>query len=323
MADRSFFRGAILGGAFTASHAGMISDNAYAYRVDDSDVVVEGLQSGKPHKGKVFAAIHAHLDDVPYYCSGTCAKLIDEGYTGYLIRTSNDEKCGGGTTAQNIKSNEAEHLKVAEAIGFTDTYDFYYRNHRMNVISSIEMRARLVFLFRYLKVDTVLSFNPWGDGEENPDHWMTGRVVEEACWMSGMGNDYPEHIEFGIKPHSVLERYYFVGRTGQPYNRVVDIGSVLDRKIQAIVECKSQGGGDNGAILRKRLAGQGKRLPLLGNDDKTANREYARLFHLTDDRELGSKYGLEHAEAFYYVDQRRHGKSAVDQYVDEHAEPLR
>ena len=323
MADRSFFRGAILGGAFAASHAGMISDNAHAYRVDDADVVVEGLQSDKPHKGKVFAAIHAHLDDVPYYCSGTCAKLIDEGYTGYLIRTSNDEKCGGGTTAQNIKSNETEHVKVSRAIGFAYTYDFYYRNHRMNVISSIEMRARLVFLFRYLKVDTVLSFNPWGDGEENPDHWMTGRVVEEACWMSGMDNDYPEYVDFGITPHSVRERYYFVGRSGQPYNRVVDIGPVVGRKIQAIVECKSQGGGDNGAILRKRLAGQSKRLPLLGDDDETANREYTRLFHLADDRELGNKYGLEYAEAFYYVDQRRLGKSAVDQYVDEHAEPLR
>lgn len=323
MADRSFLRGAIIGGAFAANSAGLTPDDAHAYRVDDPDVVIERPQTGKPHQGKVFAAIHAHLDDVPYYCAGTCAKLIDEGYTGYLIRTSNDEKCGPGTTSQNVKSNEAEHTKVAEAIGFTDTYDFYYRNHRMNVISSIEMRARLMFLFRFLKVDVVLSFNPWGDGEENPDHWMTGRVVEEACWMSGMGDDYPEYVDFGIKPHSVRERYYFVGREGQPYNRVVDIGPTIERKIQSIVECKSQGGGDDGANLRKRLAGEGKRLPVLGNDDETANREYTRLFHVTSDRELGKKHGLEYAEAFYYVDQRRHGKSAVDKYIDEHAEPLR
>jgi LmbE family N-acetylglucosaminyl deacetylase len=287
------------------------------------EVFIERDIPGEPHRGKVFAAIHAHLDDIPYYCGGTVAKLIREGYTGYIIRTTNDEKCGGGTPAENIRSNEAEHFRMAKALGVTEVFDFYYRNHRLNNLSSQELRSRLVFLFRHLRVDTVLTFNPWGHGEENPDHWMTGRAVEEACWMSGMGNDYPEHFEAGLKPHGVKERYYFVGRQGQPYNRMVDISSTLEQKIASIVECKSQGGGDDGSKLRARLAGEGKRLPILGDNDETANREYVRHFLIGELKKLGESHGLKYAEPFLYTDQRTPaGRQELEKYIRENALPL-
>src|SRR5574340_1449728 len=110
-----------------------------------SAVTVERDVPGKPHAGKVFVAIHAHLDDIPYYCAGTVAKLIREGYTGYIIRTTNDEKCGGRSPAENIKSNEEDHFRMAAALGVSGVYDFYYRNHRMNDISSQELRSRFIF----------------------------------------------------------------------------------------------------------------------------------------------------------------------------------
>ena len=163
-----------------------------------------------------------------------------------------------------------------------------------------------------LKVDTVVSFNPWGHSEENPDHWVTGRAVEEACWMAGMPNDSPEHMGAGHHPHTVRERYYFYARPGQPFNRVVDISSHVEKKIDAIVECRSQGGGNRGSELRARLAKQGRRLPLLGNDDRTADREYVGQFLLSDYREHGREYSLQYAERFHYVDQRPPATSEVD-----------
>ena len=320
METRKLFKNAALGGALYGMSAFDTGpEDAHASRADVGEIVIERDVPGKPHKGKVLLAVHAHLDDIPYYCGGTCAKLINEGYTGYLLRTSNDEKCGGGTDAENIKSNETENITMAKGLGFTDVFDFYYRNHRMNHMSSQEFRSRVVFLIRMLKVDTVITFNPWGHGEENPDHWMTGRVVEEACWMSGMPNDYPEHLEAGIKPHGVKERYYFVGRPGQYFNRIVDISSHIEKKIQSIADCKSQGGGRNGSRLRKRLADEGKRLPILGNDDETADREYVRQFLIDEYRETGKQYGLGYAEQFYYIDQRRPGKSKVETYIEENA----
>ena len=291
-------------------------------RADIGEVVVERDQPGQPHKGKVFAAVHAHLDDVPYYAAGLCAKLMREGYTGYLIRTTNDEKCGGRSTAENILSNEQEHARMAAALGFREVFDLYYQNHEMDGISSLDIRGRLILLFRLLKVDTAISFNPWGHGEENPDHWATGRAVEEACWMAGMPNDYHEHLEAGIQPQKVLERYYFYARPGQPFNRVVDIGAHIEKKLDAIVECRSQGGGNLGSQLRVGLAAQGKRLPLLGNDDRTADREYTRQFLLDDDREYGKPHKLAFAERFYYIDQRRSKSTKVDEYVAKYAVAL-
>jgi hypothetical protein len=146
----------------------------------------------------------------------------------------------------------------------------------MNGISSTDLRGRLVLLFRMLKVDTVITFNPWAPGEEDPDRWVTGRAVEEASAISGTANEYPEYLDAGIMPHPVSERYYFYARPGQSFNRVVDISSHVEKKIDAIVECKSQGGGNSGSLLRARLTKQGRSLPLLGIDDRTADREYVR-----------------------------------------------
>jgi len=284
-----------------------------------AQVAVARRATGRPNAGKVFAAVHAHLSDVPLYAAGLCARLMDEGYTGYLIRTTNDEKSGPGTMAQNILSNEQEHLKMAAALGFRDVFDLYYQNHEMDGISSLDIRGRLIFLFRFLKVNTVVSFNPWGHGEENPDHWVTGRAVEEACWMCGVPNDYEEHREAGLRPTEVLERYYFHGRPGQPFNRVVDISSHIENKIDAIAECKSQGGGNLGSQLRARLSSERKRLPLLGNDDRSADRAYIREFLLEREREYGKPYNLAFAERFYYIDQRRPERSKVDEYVEKNA----
>jgi hypothetical protein len=145
---------------------------------------------------------------------------------------------------------------------------------------------------------------------------VTGRAAEEAAWMGGMDERFPRAPEAGILPHPVRERYYFYARPGQAFNRVVDIGAHIEKKIDAIVECRSQGGGNFGSQLRARLAREGKRLPLLGNDDRTADREYVRQFLLDDEREAyGKDYGLEFAERFYYIDQRQPALSKVEAYV--------
>ena len=69
-------------------------------------LTLEQAQPGEPHKGKVLVAVQAHADDIPLFCAGTIAKLISEGYTGYLINTTNDEKCGPtSSVGETILSN--------------------------------------------------------------------------------------------------------------------------------------------------------------------------------------------------------------------------
>lgn len=302
--------------------AGMLLDSRsmVASPAPDDEVVLERAMPGKPRAGKVVAAIQPHSDDIPIFAAGTVAKLIEEGSTGYLIRTTNDECAGPGTVGETVLANERDNKEVARVLGLKRVFDLNYRNHRMDGISDLEFRARLIFLFRLLKVDTVVCYDPWGHYEENPDHYVTARGVEAACWMAGMDKDYPEHFAAGLQPHAVTEKYYFA-RGPQLLNRVVDISSTVERKVDVLRVNRAQGpAGDAGSRMRARLAAGNQRLPILGNDDETANRQYIKEFVLGANRELGRKYGVEYAEPFHYIGPQG---SAIDEYLKKHAVPLR
>ena len=292
-------------------------------------VFVERAASGRPHAGKALAAIQPHTDDIPIFAGGTVAKLVGEGYTGYLIRTTNDEMAGSGTTGQRVLDNERDTEGVAKALGLQKVFNLEYRNHQIDDISRVEMRARLVQLIRFLKIDTIVCYDPWGIYEENPDHYVTAQVVEAACWMAGMDLDYPEQLAAGLQPHAVKEKYYFA-RGPQIVNRVVDISPWIDRKVEANLANKTQGPcGENGARLRAKLASQKMRLPILGADDDSANRAYIKNIVLDydslsqrgvlSDKELGRRHGLEWAEAFHYIGPR---ESQLERYVSEHGVSL-
>src|SRR4051812_34062450 len=56
-----------------------------------SEITLERAVAGTPHQGKVLLAVQAHSDDIPLSAAGTVAKLVKEGYTGYLVRATNDD----------------------------------------------------------------------------------------------------------------------------------------------------------------------------------------------------------------------------------------
>jgi LmbE family N-acetylglucosaminyl deacetylase len=290
------------------------------------EVFFERETSVTPHQGKVLLAIQAHSDDIPLMASGTVAKLVREGYTGYLVRATNDDMGDArglgtrGTVGENVLSNERDNNEVARLLGLKRTFNLNYPNHRMGDVSQNELQCRLIFLIRLLKVDTIICWDPWAHDEENPDHYMTARGVEAACWMAGRDHDYPEQFAAGLEPHAVQEKYYYARRP--EVTRVVDISASVDKKVEANRANKAKGpGGNHGSQLRAKLAKEGRRLPLLGDDDGTADRNYIKEFLLARDRELGRKYGVEYAEAFHYI-----GPGAsrpTEEYVHEHAVPLK
>ncbi len=313
---RSEFLSRLAAGALAVPAATALADEGPFIK---SNIYVERRQPGKPHAGKVLAAIQPHADDLPIYAGGLIFKLLEEGYTGYLIRTTNDDHTGPGTVGEGVLANERDNAAVARAFGLTKVYNLYYRNHMLDAVSPLELRLRLIFLFRLLKVDTVISYDPWGHYEENPDHYVTASAVEAACWMAGMGKDYPEHFDAGLRPHLVQEKYYFA-RGPQYVNRVVDTTDFMERKISVNLVNVAQGpAGQNGAQLRRRLHEQGLRLPILGDSDETANREYVRQFVLQRDSETGEKFGLRYGEPYHFIGPE---PDTVDDYIRKNAVKL-
>ena len=277
-------------------------------------VFVERPASGEPHKGKVLALVTPHLDDGPHFCCGTVAKLLKEGYTGYFIRTSNDEKDSFDLSfGETVAANERDTAEFLKACGLKQAYDLGYRNHRMDDVARTEIRARLIFLFRLLKVDTVFSYDPWGHYEENPDHYVTAQAVEAACWMSGGHLDMPEHFAVGLKPHAVAEKYYFA-RGPQLVNRVVDIGPTASTKLATLRACRTMMQHfvrDLNASLTERKL----RIPALVGDETAAIHEYTQVTMDKRDGARGKKYGLEYAEEFHYI-----GPDVLmDDYIAQHA----
>jgi LmbE family N-acetylglucosaminyl deacetylase len=319
MRRRGFITRALAGTAFLPSSFALGQDAEHT-------VFLERAAGGTPHKGKVLLAVQAHSDDIPLSSAGTVAKLIREGYTGYLVRATNDDMGDArglgtpGTVGQNVLGNERDNDEVARILGLTRVFNLNYNNHRMADVSQNELQCRLIFLIRLLKVDTVICWDPWAHDEENPDHHVIARGVEAACWMAGRDHDYPEQFAAGLKPHAVKDKYYYARRP--EVTRVVDISAVIDKKVEANRANQAKGpAGRHGSRLKAELAGKNLRLPLLGNDDAEADRNYIKEFLLERNRALGRKYGVEYAEAFHYIgsqDSRR-----IEAYIQQHAVPIK
>lgn len=281
-------------------------------------LVIERPRSGKPRAGQVVAAIQPHADDIPLFAAGTLFKLIDEGAKPYLIRVTNDDMAGPGSYAETVTANARDMNAISARLGVEHTFDLNYSNHMMDNIARSELRARFIFLFRLVKADIVLTYDPWAAYEENPDHYVTSACVEAAAWMAGGTKDYPEHFAAGLSPHGVKEKYYFA-RFQQRVNRVVDIAPWVDAKIDLNLENKAQGpAGEHGRQLRARLDAQNRRLPLLGEDDVSANRNYIREFVLERDRDIGQRHGLTYAEQFHYIGPE---ENRVEEYLRQNVIP--
>jgi LmbE family N-acetylglucosaminyl deacetylase len=278
---------------------------------------IERPQSGKPHAGKVLATIAPHSDDHSILAGGTIAKLIEEGYTGYLIRTSNDEMDSYNlSVGQTVAANESDNEQMAKVLGIKQVFDLNYRNHALDDVPRGELRCRLIFLIRVLKIDTIFSYDPWGHYEENPDHYVTAQAIEAACWMAAGHLDFPEHFAAGLKPHAVREKYYYA-RGPQQVNRVVDISGTMEKKLAAIRANRTMLGHMVGEF-RDELAQRKLKLPALEGDPDEAIKAYVDLRFRAGFAKRGEPYGLAYAEQFHYIGP----DTSFDEYLKQHAVPL-
>src|SRR5436190_14899224 len=83
-----------------------------------------------PHTGKVLAAIQPHSDDIALLCAGTVVKLLREGYSGYMIRATNDDMGDDigepGTVGENVVRNEREVADQARVLGLKQVFSLNY-----------------------------------------------------------------------------------------------------------------------------------------------------------------------------------------------------
>jgi hypothetical protein len=84
MKRRDFVSEFLVGGALLRTGESAIAQRGGAppqvgRSATTEDVFIELPASGKPHAGKVLAAVQPHTDDIPIFAGGTVAKLVSEG----------------------------------------------------------------------------------------------------------------------------------------------------------------------------------------------------------------------------------------------------
>jgi len=163
----------------------------------------------------------------------------------------------------------------------------------------VQLREKIVRLIRTHKPDIVISFDLNGNDEENQDHVVVARAVNEACWQASFDALYPEHFEAGLEIHAIAERYLFA-RNPTVTNFHVDITDFVDDKVKAVCS--------HVTIMKNffhqyRLLARANRIHVeLLEDPKYDNEVRVNLLVKLLYGNIGKKYGCMYAEEYNKVD---------------------
>jgi len=244
---------------------------------------------------KTIMGIAPHADDLTIWAGGTIKKLTSEGNKLICVRITDDYgDCFGITKEQGIKTNRKEVERAYKALGAEEIIHLDYLSDTLAGVDYLELRGKLVYLMRKYKPDLVISFDLNGTDEENMDHIVTAKAVNEACWQSSFELYYPEHFDEGLEIHAIGERYLFA-RNPTVVNFHVDITDYIDDKIQAI--CKQR------TVLKNffhqyKLLARANRLHVELLEEDIPNAIRVNLLAKYMYGKIGEKYGVKYAEEF-------------------------
>ncbi len=263
--------------------------------------------------------ISPHADDATAFCGGTIAKFAAEGWRVVVVRVTDDATDSVGLElAESTIRNYHELRAAAKVLGVAEIVELDYQTDTLSKFSHVEMRKRMVFLIRKYRPYAVFSFDPDGVGEDNMDHIVVARAVAEAFWVAQFDLHHPEHIEVGLKPHAVCEKWYY-GRTLPHANHAEDVTEFIEKKIDALAAHQTA---MRNAMnqFRMHLETYGRRMQLVEDAMKNGVRPVLDRFLKEQARETASLYQLgedRYAERFRLV---RFG--ALEGLVRQFSEPI-
>ncbi|MCW5983386.1 MAG: PIG-L family deacetylase [Bryobacteraceae bacterium] len=261
--------------------------------------------------GKTFLVIMPHHDDHTheYGLGGLIARMVDEGYRGRYVRVTNDEKDGANGWGRNDLVNEKETAEATRVLGIDEAISLNWRNDHMSSIPVQDLRAQLILLIRKYRPDVVMSYDPWGHYDRNPDHRMVSRAVAEAVWLARYSNCLPEHAAMGLKPHRVPYLYYSqrsdYGRGHRPNVAIELTEDQVRRKARAYWLHRNVRVNPGAARrVRQELDARGLKIPDLdglGDEEAAIRLQEWRMFWISARR--GKESGAAYAETVYFMDE--------------------
>ncbi len=240
-------------------------------------------------------AIGAHADDITIWAGGTLRKLTSEGNKLICVRITDDYgDCVGLSPEEAIKLNREEAEKAYQVLGAEETLHLDYPTDTLAGADYLELRGKLVYLMRKYKPNIVISFDFNAINEENMDHVITARAVNEACWQGAVENFYPEHLKKGLTIHMVGQRYLFA-RNPTVVNLHVDITQTLRDKIKAICEHKTV---LKNLFFQQKLLAKANNLHVSLLEDDLTDETRVKLWQRAVHSKIGKEIEVKFAEEF-------------------------
>ncbi len=198
--------------------------------------------------GRVLS-IHAHPDDQEFTVGGTLAKWARAGSEIVTVcitsggAGSNQYTPPDMTREALVPIREAEQRQACRVLGVKDVVFLGYEDGMLD--PSLALRRELTRLIRRYRPDAVMCGDPtvrfYGQSYLNhPDHRVAADVALDAVFPSAETRlVFPELLDEGLLPHHV--QTVFIHGASRP-DTFVDIAEVLDVKLAALREHKSQMG---------------------------------------------------------------------------------
>ncbi len=172
-------------------------------------------------------SIAAHRDDTELSCGGTIIKMAEAGYrVGALDLTA-----GETGTRGNARLREKEALRAAQVMGLCHRENLFFPD--AGVENRREFKLKIAARLRALRPRTVIL--PYWQGR-HPDHYTTGRIGYEACFLAGLAKLPLEGRPF--RPHKIIYASLYVPAVRPTF--VVDISAQYEKKLKAILCYRSQ-----------------------------------------------------------------------------------
>jgi LmbE family N-acetylglucosaminyl deacetylase len=181
-------------------------------------------------------AIAAHPDDVEFGCGATLAKWAAAGcVVNHLVCT--DGSKGSWDPADDpatlVAARQVEQRAASVALGGSGAVVFLgWRDGELE--SGLRQRADVCHWIRRLRPDVVLGHDPWKRYRLHPDHRHAGFLAVEGIVAARDPHFFPEQGEAPHRPSHLL-----LWEADEP-DHVEDITAVIDRKLAALLEHRSQ-----------------------------------------------------------------------------------
>jgi len=210
---------------------------------------------------KVILAVGAHPDDMEFGASGTVAKWIEEGHTGYYLICTDGSRGSSDPKMTHKRLAEIRRKEQKAACKILGIKKAFFLNHiDTQLVADLTLKEEIVRVIRRLRPNTVITMDPtfyfsvnmmgWNCGFVNhTDHRAASLATMDACFPLSRDRLTFQNLEKeGLKPHRV-EELLLVSFEKKDF--IINITKTFDKKLKALSLHKSQF--DNFKEIEKRV----------------------------------------------------------------------